>query len=243
MCGDFPPKSPTVGMCPTDPVTGKVMPCPSCCPHSTSSVTLNKIDIVYDPTCSTKVKQADKIAHVQFIRSYIDGAVVTQTEFYSGFSYREVVAGADGWYVDFVKSDTVPYYQMDAFLNATAYGSIGSKNGIVIQSAKMLDVPKFNASPVSEDALRFYDPVVNKIGRKSIKHEFVTFAICVKGADCGAWYEAIKWEYSKTWENQRDGLTGDSVIIDNCFNGAPTAGQLEAFNKFNTSRGFKPCSP
>ena len=59
--------------------------------------------------------------------------------------------------------------------------------------------------------------------------------------DCGKWYEGVRWEYEKTWEDRRDGKKGKSTIIDNDVTGGPSKSQLEAFEKFNKAKGFKPC--
>jgi hypothetical protein len=63
----------------------------------------------------------------------------------------------------------------------------------------------------------------------------------MKGDDCGKWYEGVQWEYTKTWEDQRDGRKGTAKIINNNVTSSPTKSQLEAFENFNKAKGFVPC--
>jgi hypothetical protein len=62
----------------------------------------------------------------------------------------------------------------------------------------------------------------------------------MNGPDCGKWYEGVSWEYTKTWEDFRDGKIGASKILDYEVAG-PSKDQVEAFDLFNKEKGFIPC--
>jgi len=186
----------------------------------------NRIDIVFDPDKSSKVKKCDKIVHVPFIQMTVDDVITKPGDYYSGFKYRDSVTTDDGWYVDHLQSEKTPDYQQG--------NGDGSKNGGTTK-ASMVDAPQDSRGGV------FYDPITNKTGWKKVKYSFVAFAYCMKGSDCGKWYEGVRWEYNKTWEDQRDGKKGESKITDNNVTTGPTKSQLEAFEKFNKAKGFTPC--
>ncbi|HEX4963774.1 MAG TPA: hypothetical protein VF173_23305 [Thermoanaerobaculia bacterium] len=212
------------------PAASGVTPCSasSNCAGQDSKTKDNRIDIVFDPDKSKKVKKCDKIVHVQFMRYKIDGKVITGAEFSPSYAHKtEAVTSSDGWVIDSLPGETTPDYQQGR--------GDGKKNGGSI-TATMVDVPR-----TAGGTKGFYDPVANPSGIKKLQYEFSTFAYCMKGDDCGKWYDNVQWEYNKTWEDQRDGKIGESKITDKCGTGEPAKGQIEAFEKFNKENGFTPC--
>ena len=87
----------------------------------------------------------------------------------------------------------------------------------------------------------FYDPTTNKSGTKVFVMSFATYAWCMKGTDCGEWYEGVTWEYRKTWQDHNKGDPGTSTIKDSNAAG-PSAAQIAAFDKFNKEKAYKPCT-
>ncbi len=99
-----------------------------------------------------------------------------------------------------------------------------------------------DAPTVGDDTINgAYDPKTNPKGWKKYRAEFAVFAYCMEGDDCGKWYEGMKWEYNKTWEEHRDGAPGVSTITDKNVTSGPSKSQLEAFDKFNKKHAFTPC--
>lgn len=202
---------------------------PSSCPADETKTTANRIDIVFDPDKSTKVKKCDKIVHVQFVRRYGDGKVIKASEFSSALSHKDADTTADGWSIDSLASETTPDYQQGT--------GDGKKNGGTTK-ATMTDAPKTGGGDKG-----FYNAGTNPTGWKTHRKEFYAFAYCMKGPDCGTWYEGVHWEYTKSWEDQRDGKLGSSTILNKNVQPPPDKGLIEAFDKFNKNKGFEPCKP
>ncbi len=206
------------------PVAKLVQECPLCAGQG-SSTSGNRIDIVFDPDKSSKVKKCEKIVHVQFVRNHIDGKILTGAELSPDLSHKNsLVTSTDGWVVDALASETTPDYQQ---------GSGDGKKNAGSVKASMSDSPQIPGA--------FYYSATNPGGWKKATFEFATFAYCMKGGDCGKWYEGVLWEYTKTWQDQRDGKKGEAKITDKNVTTGPTRGQLEAFEKFNKAKGFTPC--
>ena len=196
-------------------------------PHFESKTAGNRIDIVFDPDNSKKVTKCEKIVHVQFARLHVNGVVTKPGDFLAAWKFRDSIMTSDGWWLDCLATETTPDYQQGV--------GDGKKNGGSVK-AKITDAPT-----VGNDTVKgAYVPGTNPGGWKTYRAEFATFAWCMKGPDCGTWYEGITWEYSKSWEDHRDGRDGISKITD--FNvTAPSKSYLEAFKKFNKKKGFVPC--
>jgi hypothetical protein len=197
------------------------------CPADATQATGNSIDIVFDPDKSKKVTTCEKIVHVQFVRRYCDGAVIKAGTFSSSLSHKDADTTADGWCVDSLASETTPDYQQGT--------GDGKKNG-GSTTATMSDAPTTSGGDKG-----FYNASTNPGGWRSHRKEFYAYAYCMKGPDCGKWYEGVHWDYTKTWEDQRDGKLGTSKIIDKNVTTGPDAGLLAAFDKFNKNKGFEPC--
>jgi|SRR5581483_5480622 len=196
-------------------------------PNEESATAGNSIDLVFDPDKSCKVIKCDKIVHVQFIRMFADGTEIKPGDYYSGYKYRDKVVASSGWWIDHLQGETTPDYQQG--------NGDGKKNGGSTK-AKISDGPNTGGGDKG-----FYDATTNPQGWKNVTYKFATFAYCMKGPDCGKWYEGVTWEYAKTWEDQRDGKNGTSKIIDNNVTSGPSKDQLDAFDKFNKEKGFVPC--
>jgi hypothetical protein len=220
--------SPSSGSAGT-PAPCTTAPCPKACePNNESKESGNRVDIVFDPDKSCKVTKCDKIVHVQFVQNNIDGKVMTGAEYSSALAHKNATTtSSDGWAVDSLASETTPDYQQGT--------GDGKKNGATVK-ATMSDAPQTGGGDKG-----FYHPSTNPSGWKKVTFKFASFAFCMKGADCGKWYEGIEWEYTKTWEDHRDGKKGESKITQKNVSSTPTPGQLEAFNKFNKKNSFEPC--
>lgn len=206
-------------------------PCPSLKkPNAGTKITGNRIDIEFDPNKSEKVKNCERIVHVQFVRTWADGKIIKRGDFDSAWRFHDAVTTKGGWSLDHLSGEKTPDYQQGV--------GEGKKNGGIAKAA-MMDAP---ATPGGDKG--FHHPVTNPTGWKKFVAEFQTFAYCMKGPDCGTWYEGLIWIYSKTWEDQRDGNNGVSKIIKGTVKTGPTKSQLNAFNKFNKAATppFTPCT-
>ena len=195
-------------------------------PHDGSKTSKNHIDIVFDPAQSTKVKACAKIVHVQVTQVFVDGKAVMPGSYSPMFKFRDKTALPNGSHVDHLPPEVTPDYQQGK--------GDGKKNGGTTK-ATMSDTPQSSGGTQG-----FYHATTNPGGIKEYKAKFETFAYCLKGPDCGTWYEGVKWEYTKTWEDKRDGKTGTSTITNNNI-ATPSQNFLDAFDKFNKDKGFTPC--
>ncbi len=195
-------------------------------PHFESKTTGNDIDIVFDPDNSRKVTKCEKIVHVQFARMHVNGAVLTKpSDYHAEWKFQDDITTADGWGVDCLESEKTPDYQQGS--------GDGYKNGGSTK-ATMNDGPNTLGGDKG-----FYDAAANPDGVKTYRLEFATFAWCMKGPDCGTWYEGIQWEYKKT-HTDKAGSLGTSTINDYNVT-APSKSHIEAFKKFNKVQKFDPC--
>lgn len=197
-------------------------------PAAGTTVAANRIDIEFDPDKSELVKKCEKIVHVQFVRTWADGKIIKRGDFDTAWKFHDAVTTKGGWSLDHLSGETSPDYQQGT--------NEGKKNGGT-QKATMMDAP---STPGGDKG--FYDPVANPTGWKVFVAEFGTFAYCMKGPDCGTWYEGLIWTYTKTWKNQRDGDKGNSKIVTGNVKTGPTKSQKDAFDTFNKAAGFTPCS-
>lgn len=220
------PNKPSTAPDKNQPTGNTVQGCPNCAGEE-SKTTGNRIDIVFDPDKSTKVKKCEKIVHIQFTRTYADGKVIKRGDWSDTFKFHDAVTSSDGWSVDHLPTEKTPDYQQGT--------GDGKKNGGSTK-ATISDGPQTAGGKKG-----FYDASTNPNGWREYKAEFTSFAYCMKGDDCGKWYEGVGWEYKKTWEDQRDGKKGEAKITDKNVTSAPSKGQLEAFDKFNKAKGFTPC--
>lgn len=197
-------------------------------PNAGTEARGNRIDIVFDPSKSKKVKKCSAIAHVQVIQMFIDNKHVKPSEYHSGFAYRDDTALDDGSYVDQLPRMSSPDPQ------SIGIGTYGQKNGGSTNTT-FFDVPRDGRNNL------FYDPKANPKGWKKVVWRFETFAWCKQGDDCGTWYEGVRWKYVKTWKDAQKGLDGNSIITSKKAN-KPSKTFIAAFDKFNSARGYSPCS-
>ncbi len=203
-------------------------PCPKKCePNNKTTTTGNRIDIVFEPDESCVVTKCEKIVHVQFIRAYTDGKMIKHSDYSSAYKHKEKITTSDGWAVDCLAGETTPDYQQGT--------GDGKKNG-GSTNATMMDAPKTGGGDKG-----FYNATTNPTGWKTFRFEFAVYAWCMKGTDCGKWYEGSTWEYKKTWEDHRDGKNGESTIINKNVTSQPTAEHIAAFDLFNKEHKFVPC--
>jgi hypothetical protein len=206
-------------------------PCPSLKnPNAGTKIAGNRIDIEFDPNKSEKVKKCEKIVHVQFVRTWADGKIIKRGDFDSAWKFHDAVTTKGGWSLDHLSGEKTPDYQQGV--------GEGKKNGGTA-TATMMDQPSTDGGDKG-----FYDPVANPKGRQKFVAEFGTFAYCMKGSDCGTWYEGLTWTYTKTWMDQRDAKSGVSKIIRSTEKTGPTKSQVDAFDKFNKAAKppYKPCT-
>jgi hypothetical protein len=220
------------------PVGSPVEPCPAIQEkhpnRGTAVSSSNRIDISFDPAHSKKVTSCSKIVHIQFVRRFIDGKAVKPSKVdASTFGYKDAVTVDKGWGVDFLQSEVTPDYQQGS---SDATNCEGHKNGGT-QPAKMMDQPDYSGL-----AAKFYNKTTNPTGWKRVLLKFESYAWCMAGTDCGKWYEGVRWQYSMTWKDIRDGKSGTTKIVKKTLSDPPSKKQKEAFKKFNTAKGFTPCS-
>jgi hypothetical protein len=189
----------------------------------------NEIDIIFDPNESKKVTKCQKIVHIQFMRYHADGVVINGADYASiAYRHKRSITTVKGWVIDCLGGETTPDYQQGR--------GDGSKNG-GSANATMFDAPKTGGGDKG-----FYDEKSNPTGWKSVRYEFVTYGWCMKGTDCGKWYEGVSWHYTKTYKDDKAGNDGHSTILDNNVATGPSKDQIEAFDKFNADKGFTPCT-
>ena len=206
-------------------------------PNEGSKTTGNRIDIIFDPDKSSKVKKCKKIVHVQFMKYFADGKEIKPGDYSFTYKPRDLVTSKGGWVIDYNDDAKSPDYQQ-----GTESGSNGSNIGGSV-NATMFDHPTTSGGDPG-----FFDPsldkdgsVKNKDGRKTIQFQFETYACCMQGPDCWTWYEGVGWEYNKSWEDHRDSKAGESKITNPNITTAPSQDKIDAFNLFNKKVGFKPC--
>jgi len=190
----------------------------------------NEIDIIFDPSQSKKVTNCEKIVHVQFMRYHADGKVINAADYASTAYKHKRDITAKGWVVDCLPGEKTPDYQQGK--------GDGSKNG-GSTNATMWDAPRTGGGDKG-----FYDKKNNPTGWKSVRYEFVTYAWCMKGPDCGKWYEGVSWQYTKTYKDHKAGNDGHSKILNKNVAKGPSKDQKGAFDKFNADpdRKFTPCT-
>lgn len=203
--------------------------------HAGTKTKDNRINIEFDPAKSKKVTECEKIVQSQICQIVVDGRNLKPTDYWPTWKYRDKVMTGSKWWIDHQWGETTPDYQQ----GGGSFGSNGNKNGGT-GKATIVDVPNTNGLEKE-----FYKPGSKEDGWKKVQYKFETFAWCMKGKDCPAdnkptWYEGIKWEFTKTWEEVRDGKKGKSKVTDEQVD-SPSKDFLDAFNKFNKRHGFTPC--
>lgn len=179
------------------------------------------IDITFDPSTSKLASKCKQIVHTQFIRTYADSKSLKPGDYYSGLSYQDAKTTSKNWVVDYVSGETTPDYQQGS--------GVGKKNG-GSTSATMDDTPGTGGGDKG-----FKSPG-NPGGWSNVVFSFATYAWCMKGSDCGKWYEGMTWKWEKSAADQIAGRDGTASVVNSDAPG-PLAHHLDAFKKF----GYKPC--
>lgn len=217
----------------TRPIGLAVAKCQTC-PGEKSfidPVQKNRIFVIFDPRYSKKLVKCDTVAHVQFLRSYADGRIVKPSDLSKSFKHHDVIMSSEGWSIDHSREDGTPDYQQ-------WMGGKGKGDKKSLQEARFTDAPYLSGGNIG-----FYHPTSNPHGFKELRVDFVAYAYCLGSddcEDCGKWYEGVRWEYIRTWEDQSYGRVGESRIIDKNVTTGPTIGQLEAFKRFCSVKKFVP---
>jgi hypothetical protein len=155
--------------------------------------------------------------------------VTKPSDFVGTWQYRDAVMTKDGWWIDHLASETTPDYQQG--------NGNGEKTPSGTKKASIVDAPSIGGDTVKGP----YDAGTNPTGWKKVHFDFVTFAWCMQGSDCGKWYEGVKWQYDKTAAEQKAGESGTSKILDNNVSPPPSGQAIAAFDAFNKKKGFTPC--
>jgi hypothetical protein len=208
---------------------------------TTGKPTTNRINIDFYPNLSITAKNCDKIAFVQFIRLMVDGSPMSwadlegpKSEYLDVITYNARDKDAnDRWCVDIGADQRTPYTQ-----ESQAIKWYGSKNGSLVEPAKMFDQPYTKAE--GPKAKGFFDPTSNPKGCRRVRYNFATYAFCAAGSECGHFYEGVRWDWSLKAEDFHKGMKGESVF--NSFDPWWEYPYILAFKLFQTRYGFKPCS-
>ena len=202
-------------------------------PFVGTTTSQNFIKVVFDPSLSITATDCKKIADIQFSQMTADGTAMLPGSYYAGYDYQDPVTTPDNyWVIDFLKGETTPDYQQSRSDSQFGYINIAGS-----QTAIITDRPQTGGGDK-----RFYDPSSNPKGWKKIVFNFFTYCWCMEGAQCGGWYEGIRWTFTKTWENQRDGLPGLVAIADDNVPPPPSDELITAFDLFNNYFGYVPCA-
>lgn len=206
-------------------------------PMKGSSTHDNEINIEFDPEKSEKAEECKRIVFVQTVQKVADGKPIMPGEYYEPWKYKDDDALTDGeekgLRVDYLKGEKTPYYNDPQNTGSSPYGDVGSTNGESTK-ATMGDGPNTGGGDNG-----FYDEDSNPDGYHVVRTVFETFAMCAEGPDCGKYYEGIRWNHIKTYEDQKAGNKGQSHIVG--YPTEPTAGFKKALKKWLDRYGFKPC--
>jgi hypothetical protein len=85
----------------------------------------------------------------------------------------------------------------------------------------------------------------NPDGWKTVTFKFQTFAGCKIGKDCPPnWYEGVKWEITRTWQDAAAGVTrpGKITVTSINYNPRPPPEFRDAYRLFNEKQGYKECT-
>ena len=191
----------------------------------------NKIYIVFDPTRSTKVRSAEKIAIAQVCRMLADGKPVKPGDYQWVIRFEDEVTTESLYWLDFTLRETTPDYQQGEDSAEMHYGYL---NDVSARSAAISDAPWDGGGNKG-----FYDPEKNPEGWREFRLECETFAYCMDGEDKGRFYEGMQWEFVKSWQDYQNGKLGKARIIDLNLD-APSKSFVEAFDLFVKVKGKKP---
>jgi hypothetical protein len=203
-------------------------------PYRMTKVKGTEIQIYFDPSVSKLAKCCFTIWLSQVLQIYEDGKPVMPGKHNTFWKYRDAWAVGNGAHIDAGEKATVPYYQSTLTDRSVNYP--GRKTENITKESAMNDQPRATGGNSG-----YYHEKLRPNGVKEIVYSFEVFAWCGDGEDRPKFYEGIKWEYRRTWEQwwDKDIDEGD-VLVTNYNLEKPSATFLEAFEKFNKVKGFKP---
>jgi hypothetical protein len=190
----------------------------------------NRIDFDFDPSTSVPKPKCDEIVIIQSIQMNADGAPILPGSWYTPWKCRDAVALAGATYIDHDCPCNTPYYTY--CFNGTA----GSSNGVTVH-ATSVDAP--DATGGGDKGFR---SAANPTGWTNLTWSFETYAFCAGGPECGTWYDGVRWDYKKTDADNTAGRHGASTASASILPPGPGATVVKAFDKFNSGKGFHPCT-
>jgi hypothetical protein len=196
---------------------------------TSGSTSGNRIDIEFDPRTTSPTPQCDEIVFVQSIQMTADGTTILPGSYYTPWQCRDAVALADATYIDHDCACVTPYYTF------CFNGTPGASNGVTV-NATMIDAPRTGGGD------RGFKSAANPGGWSRVVYEFETYAFCGAGTDCPTWYDGIAWTYTKTAADQAAGRDGVATGTASLLPPAPGATVIQAFDHFNSVKGFVPCT-
>jgi hypothetical protein len=146
----------------------------------------------------------------------VDGVAVLPGSFFPEWKYRDAWALPSGVFLDATEDEPGPYY-------AHVFG--GWRKDSSSELASMGDAPHVERESVFFDARRFPK------GAKVVVFRLESFAACVRGKDIGSFYEGVRWDWTKSAGEQRNGKAGTATIRDRNAT-TPTLDFLAAFAKY-----------
>jgi hypothetical protein len=181
------------------------------------------INITFDPKNVCDVSPCSKIVFIQVRQPTgvkADNTTRSLSFAEQGFSNAATLDAdvINGRLVDYIVGEGDPYYNGD---DTSDIGVQGIQNSTTV-AATMNDTPKRSDSAYPADIVK-------------IRLNFEVAAFCAAGDDKGKYFGRLFW----TWERAKGaaGFTGtiSGVTTDRL---APTAGFIDAVNKWNTNHGF-----
>lgn len=211
--------------------------------YTAAATDSNHIRIVFTTTESDSATPCERIDLVQVIQMFADGNPIKPGTYFNGFGYRDPTALDDdpntaenesGIYVDHTKkADGTPWGKPGYNAPNQGPGTPGAKNGTTSNS-DIEDAPQTGGGDNG-----FRSPT-NAGGYQSVRYEFEVCAYCAKGHDCPDYFECITWVYEKTAADQAAGRSGRSRVTGQ--SNGPSAKFKKAVGKFNTAKGYTPCT-
>jgi hypothetical protein len=196
---------------------------------TSASTTGNRINVTFDPTTSSPTPHCGRIILTQWIQMTADGSPIMPGTYRSAWTCRDPTCLSDSTYLDHGKCSYTTPYPVDRGI-----GSAGSSNGTAA-SATYSDAPSTGGGDLG------FNSAANPTGWNTVTYLFGNYAFCAEGTDCGTWYDGVEWNYTKTAADHAAGRNGTATATASALPPAPGATIIQAFDKYNTEKGFTPC--
>lgn len=196
---------------------------------TSASTTGNRINVTFDPTTSSPTPQCDRIILTQWIQMTADGSPIMPGTYRSAWTCRDPTCLSDSTYLDHGRCSYTTPYPVDRGI-----GTAGSSNGTVANAT-------YSDAPRTAGGDRGFNSAANPTGWNTVTYLFGNYAFCADGTDCGTWYDGVEWTYTKTAADQAAGRNGTATATASALPPGPGAIIIEAFDKYNTEKGFTPC--